>query len=87
MNQNQIKRLKKSIVKESAINIGFNTSVINKLPEYAIIEAIRKIALILPNNSYTPDADIRNMLVTESVKAMNFQDFKEIKDYFFHNKD
>lgn len=78
-----LKRLKKRIVEESAINVGYHNSVINSLPEYAMIEAIKEISTNGWVNNQTPDAEVINMLVSESVKQCNYQDFKEVSKYFF----
>ena len=34
--------------------------------------------------SKTTNAELENMFVTESINAMNFQDFKEVEKYFFN---
>ena len=83
MTKKQIKKLKNEIISESALEVGYATAVINKIPVYALIEAVKNISEFISVN--TSDINIQNRLVTESVKVMNYQDFKEIKDYFFHS--
>ena len=77
----QFKTLKKRITEETAVNVGYYTEILSQLPEYALFEAIRQSKDILKPN--TDDAELRNIIVTESVKAMNYQDFKEIAGMFF----
>lgn len=77
----EFKQLKKRISEETALNIGYYNEVLTILPEYSILEATRRAAKLVSDN--TPDAEVRNILVTESVKAMSYQDFKDIAGYFF----
>ena len=77
----QFKSLKKRITEETAVNVGYYTEILSQLPEYALFEAIRQSKDILKPNTH--DAELRNIIVTESVKAMNYQDFKEIAGMFF----
>ena len=84
--QKELKRLKKDIADRSAINIGYSSAILQNLPNYALIEAVR---IITSNNLIKGDeghADMENVLVTEAVDALNFQDFKEISKFFFQPK-
>lgn len=78
----QIKAKKKDILEYTAINIGYHNSVLNHLPVYALIPVIKEFAHLINNTS--KDKDIENILITESVRKMNYQDFKQIEEYFFN---
>ena len=75
----QFKSLKKRITEETAVNVGYYTEILSQLPEYALFEAIR-VSKNIPGNS---NEELRNIIVTESVKAMSYQDFKEVAGMFF----
>lgn len=79
----QIKALKKQIVTNSAVNVGFHNTIIKALPIYATIEAVKNISLNGYININTPEADTRNIFVTEAIKVTSYQDFKELTKYFF----
>ena len=81
--QKQLKKLKKDIANQTAINVGYYGSILQNLPNYAILEAIRNICK-MGIDSKTTNAELENMFVTESINAMNFQDFKEVEKYFFN---
>lgn len=80
--QKAIKAQKKEIVNQTAINCGYYETVINCLPIYAKIEAIKQTAKLI--NHHTTDSELLNIIITEAVKACNFQDFKEFRNYFFN---
>lgn len=77
----EFKALKRRISDETAVNVGYYTEVLTQLPEYALFEAIRQTKNI--SAPIHDDAELRNIIVTESVKAMNYQDFKEVAGMFF----
>lgn len=79
----QIKALKKDIVNNTAINVGYYDSLLNNLPAYAMLEAIKEITKNGLINKETKDSDIKNILITESIKNMNYQDFKDVSKFFF----
>lgn len=79
----QIKQLKKEITTESAINIGYSMNVINHIPIYAICKAQKSICIDNLIHPYMDDVEITNVIITEAVKSMNYQDFKDIYKYFF----
>ena len=78
----QFKSLKKRITEETAVNVGYYTEILSQLPEYALFEAIR-VSKNIPENS---NEELRNIIVTESVKAMSYQDFKEVARMFFDER-
>lgn len=77
----QIKSKKKAITENTAINVGYYNSVFNYLPAYALIPAIKEFAELISRTE--KEKDIENILITESVKNMNYQDFRQIENYFF----
>ena len=56
--KNRTKKLKKEIVTNSAIHVGYSTNVINKLPNYAIISALRETTILI--NDSISDIEIQN---------------------------
>ncbi len=77
----EYKRMKAEIVQESAINVGYYNDM--QIPLYAIVKAVRNISEM----GYKPnieDIEIENMLITEAIKELNFQDFKAVAPYFFN---
>lgn len=83
MTKKQLKQLKKEIVENTAIECGFATAVMEKIPSYSLLEAVREITANGWQLNGLDDMSLNNILLTESVKAMNYQDFKEIAPYFF----
>lgn len=77
----QIKSKKKAITENTAINVGYYNSVFNYLPAYVLIPAIKEFAELISRTE--KEKDIENILITESVKNMNYQDFRQIENYFF----
>lgn len=78
----QIKKKKQEIVEVTAINVGYATAVFNQIPAYAMIAAVRENVDLI--STMKTDTDIMNLLVTESVRHMSYQDFKDIEKYFFN---
>nr|DAN44003.1 MAG TPA: hypothetical protein [Caudoviricetes sp.] len=78
----QLKRKKQEIVENTAINVGYATAVFNQIPAYAMIAAVRENVDLIP--TMKTETDVMNLLVTESVRHMNYQDFKDIEQYFFN---
>ena len=62
--QKTLKKLKKDIANETAINIGYYQSVLQNIPNYAILEATRNICK-LGLKDKTTDSELENMIVTE----------------------
>lgn len=88
MKQKQIKAIKKQIVEESAINVGYYESVIP-----AIIENIDPDTFyhlmgrssgewLLEAAKSNNRAEFQNILVSEAVKTMSYSEFKTIAHYF-----
>ena len=48
-----------------------------------LIDTIKEIAVNGWINNNTSEQELRNMLITESVKNMSYQEFKDIAHYFF----
>ena len=81
--QKKLKKLKKDIANKTAINIGYYQSILQNIPNYAILVATRNICKMGLKDK-TTDSELENMIVTESINAMNFQDFKKVAKYFFN---
>lgn len=83
VNQKTYKDLKADISQHTAINIGYYWEVLNEIPGEVLIDTIKEIALNGWINNNTSEQELRNMLITESVKNMSYQEFKDIAHYFF----
>lgn len=83
VNQKTYKDLKADISQNTAINIGYYWEVLNEIPGEVLINTIKEIALNGWINNNTSEQELRNMLITESVKNMSYQEFKDIAHYFF----
>lgn len=83
VNQKAYKDLKADISQNTAINIGYYWEVLNEIPGEVLIDTIKEIALNGWINNNTSEQELRNMLITESVKNMSYQEFKDIAHYFF----
>ncbi|KXT75173.1 hypothetical protein STRDD10_00409 [Streptococcus sp. DD10] len=81
--QGQFKSIKRQVVEETAVGVGYYEGILQEIPSYALLEAVREVSSLGWITPHTSDADIQNMLVTESVKNMGYQDFKEVAPYFF----
>lgn len=81
--QRQIKAKKREIVMNTALYVGYCNDVFNLLPGYTLIPVIKEFAEIISNMKN--DKEIENMIITECVRNMNYQDFKEIESYFFNS--
>ncbi|MFM0788408.1 hypothetical protein P7J41_05545 [Streptococcus suis] len=83
LNQHGWKELKKEVVEDTALNVGYFPGILQAIPDYAMMDAVRTIALDGWLTANTEDIAIHNMLVTESIKNLNFQDFKDVAPYLF----
>lgn len=83
VNQKTYKDLKADISQNTAINIGYYWEVLNQIPGEVLIDTIKEIALNGWINNNISEQELRNMLITESVKNMSYQEFKDIAHYFF----
>lgn len=81
--QKQFKRMKREVEEETALGVGYFEGILEHIPSYPLAEAVKELSL---NGWITPKTaivDVQNMLVTESIKRMNYQDFKEVAPYLF----
>lgn len=83
VNQKTYKDLKADISQNTAINVGYYWEVLNEIPGEVLIDTIKEIAVNGWINNNTSEQELRNMLITESVKNMSYQEFKDIAHYFF----
>lgn len=83
LSQKDYKQMKQKVIEESAYGVGFFDGIFSHLPDYALVDAVKEIAQEGFISPKTDDGTIRNMLVTEAIKVMNYQDFKEVAPYLF----
>lgn len=87
MNQKSIKEIKKEIVNESAVNIGYYEGTLQKILE--VYPSV--ISEILSESSFISDGgltglsvpEIDNILITEAIKRLSYSEFKEVAHKFF----
>lgn len=84
LTKKEYKALKKEIVEFSAINIGYNCDVLNRLGDFDILSVIDRVIEYGHFYSGMSDAEKESFLVTEMVKSMSYQDFKKVAPYFFN---
>ena len=77
------KDIKKEVSLNTAMNVGYYLNVISDIHPRLLTETITELATNGWIKEDTKHEDIMNMLVTESVKKMNYQEFKNIADKFF----
>lgn len=81
--QKQFKRMKREVEEETARGIGYFEGILEHIPSYPLSEAVKELALAGWITPHTDVVDVQNMIVTESIKWMNYQDFKEVAPYLF----
>ena len=81
--QKQFKRMKREVEEETARGIGYFEGILEHIPSYPLSEAVKELALAGWITPYTDVINVQNMIVTESIKWMNYQDFKEVAPYLF----
>ena len=81
--QKQFKRMKREVEEETARGIGYFEGILEHIPSYPLSEAVKELALSGWITPHTDVIDVQNMIVTESIKWMNYQDFKEVAPYLF----
>lgn len=81
--QKQFKRMKREVEEETARGIGYFEGILEHIPSYPLSEAVKELALSGWITPHTDAIDVQNMIVTESIKWMNYQDFKEVAPYLF----
>ena len=78
------KSVKREISEDTAINVGYYTDVLGEIPNYILLDVVREISSNGWIRSDIDDVELQNMLVTESVKRMGYQEFKNIAHKFFN---
>ena len=87
MNQKSIKDLKKRIVQESALNVGYSEgtreAIIVATPD--ILEKVMAsgMATYLESLASNNDIGFDNAFISEAVKLMSYSDFKQVAHQFF----
>ena len=77
------KDIKKEVSLNTAMNVGYYSNVISDIHPRLLTETITELATNGWIQEDPAHEDIMNMLVTELVKKMNYQEFKNIADKFF----
>lgn len=88
MNQKTIKGIKREISEDTAINVGFYqgtlATILDKLGTYHLKEVLSDqgdlISSIAQSHSET---ELENIIVTEMINKMSYQEFKEVASCFF----
>ena len=75
--------MKREVEEETARGIGYFEGILEHIPSYLLSEAVKELALSGWITPHTDVIDIQNMIVTESIKWMNYQDFKGVAPYLF----
>lgn len=75
--------MKQEVSEETALGIGFYPEILNKISGDIVFEAFKEISLNGWINSETSNSAIENMVITESIKKMGYQEFKEVMPYLF----
>ena len=75
--------MKREVEEETARGIGYFEGILEHIPSYPLSEAVKELALSGWITPHTDVIDVQNMIVTESIKWMNYQDFKEVAPYLF----
>lgn len=83
LSKKEYKQLKREVSEETALGVGYYHGIMEKIPEYALFDAIRELTEYGWLKSNVDDATLRNMIVTESIKKMGYQDFKDVAPYLF----
>ncbi|USJ19905.1 hypothetical protein [Lactococcus formosensis] len=88
MNQKEIKAIKKEVQEESAINVGYYTTIvgdiINKLGDYFLTSVLSELGEeIVEQVKDGQNAEAMNIFVTEAVRQMTYSEFKLIAHNFF----
>ncbi|MFR1821655.1 MAG: hypothetical protein ACLSXK_10200 [Lactococcus petauri] len=89
MNQKEIKAIKKEVQEESAINIGYYTTIvgdiINELGDYFLTSVLGSELgeEIVEQAKNGQNAEAMNIFVTEAVRQMTYSEFKLIAHNFF----
>ena len=73
--------MKQEVSEETALGIGFYPEILNKISGDIVFEAFKEISLNGWINSETSNSAIENMVITESIKKMGYQEFKEVMPY------
>lgn len=77
------KDIKKEVVRDTALNVGYYPKVLTEINDEVLLDTIKEISLQGWIREDTNDVELRNMIVTESVRKMSYQEFKDIADNFF----
>lgn len=83
LTQQQFKDLKQEVVDQSALGVGYFENILEAIPTYALLDAIRDLGDNGWIKATMSDGELLNLLVSESIRSMNYQDFKTVAPYLF----
>lgn len=88
MNKKQIKAIKKEVQEETAINVGYYTTIvgdiINELGDYFLTSVLSELGEeIVEQVKNGQNAEAMNIFVTEAVRQMTYSEFKLMAHNFF----
>lgn len=75
--------MKREVAEETATGIGFFEGILDKIPKDILFDAIREMSVNQWIDEKTKSSEIMNMTVTESIRLMTYQEFKEVAPYLF----
>ena len=75
--------MKREVAEETATGIGFFEGILDKIPKDILFDAIREMSVNQWIDEKTKSSEIMNMIVTESIRLMTYQEFKEVAPYLF----
>lgn len=83
LNQKEYKAIKREIVEESAFSVGYFEGILSKLPSEILIDVVKDLVSDGTLNGFLERYELQNIMVTETIKQMTYQDFKKVASYFF----
>lgn len=75
--------MKNEVVEETAYGVGVFEGILKAIPEDVLFDAFHEIVTNGWISTATQIAEIRNMVVTESIRLMTYQEFKDVAPYLF----
>ena len=75
--------MKREVAEETATGIGFFEGILDKIPKDILFDAIREMSVNQWIDEKSKSSEIMNMIVTESIRLMTYQEFKEVAPYLF----
>lgn len=83
LSQAEYKQMKKDVDEHGAYGVGFFEGIESKIPLYVWVDLVRKIGEEGWVRLGMTDSELRQLLVTEAIRLINYQDFKDLAPYLF----